>query len=214
MKTNTTDTEDIHITDHHQQRINKSINNLTSRRWTTPNFQMPNFHRTDPGRETALQESIANCPSKNNCQHNNCNKRHNTLLHRDSQIAGNSSQLTGTQGFRTNNRHQPPEISHNKTRATKEELHQFTWHKRNRWTTAFKGTQKRKTTEQRHINQQPPSRFYQSTPLCSSVCSTWQWKYVKLPHKKHSKKSWNPPRRQQQHWRLKDSTQHRQSTVP
>ena len=54
---------------------------------------------------------IANCPSKKNCQHSNCNKRHNTLLHRDFQIAGSSSHLTGRQGFRTNNRNQPLEAS-------------------------------------------------------------------------------------------------------
>ena len=58
---------------------------------------------------------IANCPSKKNCQHNNCNKRHNTLLHRDFQIAGNSSHLTGRQGLRTNNRNQLSEASHNKS---------------------------------------------------------------------------------------------------
>ena len=58
---------------------------------------------------------IANCPSKKNCQHKNCNKRHNTLLHRDFQITGNSSHLTGRQGFRKNNRNQPPKASYNKS---------------------------------------------------------------------------------------------------
>ena len=33
------------------KRINKSINNLPSR-WTTPNFQKPNFYPTEPGRWT------------------------------------------------------------------------------------------------------------------------------------------------------------------
>ena len=63
---------------------------------------------------------IVNCPSKKNCQHNDCNKRHNTLLHRDFQIAGYSSHLTGRQGFRTNNRNHPPETSHNKSPSQKE----------------------------------------------------------------------------------------------
>ena len=43
-----------------------------------------------------------------------------TLLHRDFQIAGNSSHLTGRQGFRTNDRNHPPEISHNKSPSQKE----------------------------------------------------------------------------------------------
>ena len=54
---------------------------------------------------------IANCPSKKNCQYTNCNKRHNTLLHRDFQVAGNSSHLSGSRRFRTVNRNQPPEES-------------------------------------------------------------------------------------------------------
>ena len=62
---------------------------------------------------------IANCPSKKNCQHSNCNKRHNTLLHRDFQIAGSSSHLTGRQGFRTNNRNQPLEASQDKSPSHK-----------------------------------------------------------------------------------------------
>ena len=62
---------------------------------------------------------IVNCPLKKNCQHNDCNKRHNTLLHRDFQIAGNSSHLTRRQGFRTNNRNHAPETSHNKSPSQK-----------------------------------------------------------------------------------------------
>ena len=129
----TTYTTDIHNTDHQQQRINKSINNLPTRRWTTPNFQMPNFHRTEPEeiqmttRNSGLcfnclnkDHRIVNCPTKKICQHNDCNKRHNTLLHRDFQIAGNLSHLTGRQGFRTNNRNHPPETSHNKSPSQKE----------------------------------------------------------------------------------------------
>ena len=54
---------------------------------------------------------IANCPSKKNCHHSNCNERHTTSLHKDYQIAGNSPHFTGRQGFRTVNRHQPPEAS-------------------------------------------------------------------------------------------------------
>ena len=57
--------------------------------------------------------------SKKNFQHSNCNKRHNTLLHRDFQIAGSSSHLTGRQGFRTNNRNQPLEVSHDKSPSHK-----------------------------------------------------------------------------------------------
>ena len=60
------------------------------------------------------------CPSKKNCQHNDCNKRYNTLLHRDFQRAGNSSHLTGRQGFRANNRNHPPETSHNKIPSQEE----------------------------------------------------------------------------------------------
>ena len=57
---------------------------------------------------TALQRRTANC-----------NKRHNTLLHRDFQIAGSSSHLTGRQGFSTNNRNQPLEASHDKSPSHK-----------------------------------------------------------------------------------------------
>ena len=63
---------------------------------------------------------IANCPSKKNCQHSNCNERHNTLLHRHFQIAGNSSHLTKRQGFRTVNKNQPSEASHNKSQSHRE----------------------------------------------------------------------------------------------
>ena len=60
---------------------------------------------------------VVNCSSKKNCQHSNCNKRHNTPLHRDFQIAGNSSHLTGRQSFRTVNKNQSPETSHYKNQT-------------------------------------------------------------------------------------------------
>ena len=106
---------------------------------------------------------IANCPSKKNCQHSNCNKRHNTSLHRDFQIAGSSSHLTGRQGFRTNNRNQPLEASQDKSPSHKGTTASVHVTQKVSTTTAFKRTQKPKTTEQRHISQQPLCRFYQST---------------------------------------------------
>ena len=73
-----------------------------------------------------IDNRIANCPSKKNCQYCNCNKQHNFLLHIDFQIVGNSSHLTRHQGIRTINSNQPPEASNNKSTSHSKTVQQFT----------------------------------------------------------------------------------------